>query len=208
MLDSYFRFDAGRETLGTRATENIPQVQTDWLSAPDWKGLFPQGVPVPSLQLWYGGPGTGKTRLALRLCTHLGVTACAALEMGRDRTIEFAEQSGSELSHLWPYESFAELWHDLPIIEPRCIVVDSLAFVRNAKTTLKQLERWALENSGLVVVINQVNANGRSRGGPTSAHKVDIELQLVKAREGFARFITRKNRFSLPTGEPVYSLGA
>jgi predicted ATP-dependent serine protease len=129
--------------------------------------------------------------------------------MGRARTVEFAQQSGSQLAHLWPYDTLTDLWQDLPIVEPRCIVIDSLQYVgRNPKRELSRLCHWATATGGLVVVVNQVNANGRSKGGPSSSHALDIELQLVKEREGFARVVTRKNRFALPQGEPVYSLGS
>lgn len=199
-LDSVVKGHAG-------TSEDISQV-TEFLPAKGWEKLFPRGVPRGLVQLWYGGKGTGKSRLAMRLATQLGRTEVCALEMGENLTAEIARQSGSRMRNYWGSGDLAAFWHDLPFVEPLCIVVDSIQELRNRKSTIARLYDWAQETGGIVILISQVNANNRARGGPSSEHKVDVVLRLQREREGWARFIQEKNRLSLPDGNPVFWLGA
>jgi predicted ATP-dependent serine protease len=188
-------------------SEELEQ-EPEFIPAGDFGAVFTRGVPLGASQLWYGGPGTGKSRLAMRFATHLGRTLVCALEMGEEMTAQLARESGSKMVNYWTCRDTKSLWHDLPFVEPLVVIVDSIQELgRGAKGTIKRLYDWANETGGIAIHVCQVNSKGTARGGPSHAHKVDIELQLVREREGYARFVTRKNRFSLPNGEPVFFLG-
>jgi hypothetical protein len=189
---------------------NSPDIQqaTEFLPAKDWLPLFPKGIPRGLIQLWYGGKGTGKSRLAMRLATSLGRTEVCALEMGEQLTAEIARQSGSKMRNYWGSSDLGALWHDLPFVEPLCIVVDSIQELRHRQQTISRLYDWAQDTGGIVILISQVNARNTARGGPAGEHKVDVVLRLTKVRDGWAKFAQQKNRLSLPEGEPVFWLGS
>jgi hypothetical protein len=103
-----------------QASDPTLQEPTEFLECPDWSDLFTTGVPRKCSQLWYGGKGTGKSRLAMRFATSLGRTLVCALEMGSELTTELARISGSTMANYWTCDDIGALWHDLPFVEPLC----------------------------------------------------------------------------------------
>lgn len=190
-----------------KADDATLETQTEYIAAGSFKGLFPLGVPRGASQLWIGGPGGGKSRLSMRLGTTLGRTLVCALEMGEEMTAQMALESGAQMRNYWTCADTAALWHDLPFIDPTVVIIDSIQKMRNARRTIERLYHWAKESLGVVILICQVNSKGTARGGPAAVHDCDIELEVRKVRDGYAKFVTHKNRFSLPSGEPEFFLG-
>lgn len=205
MQHGYVRV-ADSEVLRGRAALSPDSHPLEYQAAPDWADIWPQGVPRGAVQLWSGEPGAGKSRLGLRFCTSLGVTACLSLEMSSDITIDTARKCGADLSRLWLYEHPAAFWNDLPTVEPACVLVDSIQHA--SPSLLARLTGWCRVTPGILVLISQVNSHGRVRGGTSQPHGVDAVFKVVSAGLGKARITTAKNRLGLPTAPVVYSLGA
>jgi predicted ATP-dependent serine protease len=161
--------------------------------------VFPRGVPSGP-QLWFGGPGSGKSRLSMRFGCELGHCAYISLEMGHPVWLEMVQQScptERELNNIRFFSNVDEFFASNPT--PECVVVDSVQYLgRRYKSIARRLHSWAASHLSTIVWISQINAKGQRRGGPSLAHAVDIELEITPGNIPGTSFInTRKNRLSL-----------
>jgi predicted ATP-dependent serine protease len=156
--------------------------------------------------MWMGRPGAGKSRLALRMGTDVGITAYLSLEMSEPVLIDTARSCGGNLSRLWPYYDSRVLLRDLPIICPSVVIIDSMQEL-GGKRVLSQLVGWCRTTPAILILISQVNAEGQPKGGNSIPHGVDAVFDVQSAGPGKARIKARKNRLALGTSNAVYSLG-
>lgn len=190
-----------------RLASDLSVLELEYSAAPGWTELWPRGVPRAVVQLWMGRPGAGKSRLALRMGTDIGVTAYLSLEMSEPVLIDTARSCGAELSRLWQYYDSRALLRDLPLIFPTVVVVDSMQAL-GSRRVLSQLIGWCRTTPGILVLISQVNSDGQPRGGNMIPHGVDAVFDVQSAGPGKARIKARKNRLALGTSNTVYSLGS
>lgn len=200
----------GATPVGHVATEPSLTAELEYSPAPAWRDLWPLGVPRSVVQLWMGRPGAGKSRLAMRMGTDVGITAYLSLEMSEPVLLGTARSCGADLSRLWPYYDTRALLRDLPLVCPSVVIVDSVQELRN-KRAFSQLIGWCRTAPGSLILVSQVNTEGQPAGGMSVPHGVDavFDVQGVGMppyRE--SRIKARKNLLALGNPAAVYSLGS
>lgn len=170
------------------------------------------------LLLLWGGPGSGKTTVALQALgapepsssSSSSATALTSLtspdvitsEMSPDLVLAYARRIGVQVSRIWAPTAELELetfGAELPA-DGRPIIYDSLTNGPEAVGVLGELQRYAEAHGVVVVAISQATKDGKFRGDRRLEHNADTVCEL---RDG--RGIVTKNRRG-PLGTFVFDL--
>jgi predicted ATP-dependent serine protease len=174
--------------------ERIPTME------PELDQLLGGGFARKSKALLFGGDGAGKSRLGLRLATHLGPSLVISLEMPLELATETARHAGADLPSMFVVTEIDGWRHEAEGCT--AILLDSISMVgRGAFSLLEDLGQWAEETSGVLIVIAQVNARGRPLGPNKLRHFPDYVIRASQsATVGQTRIRIQKSRYC-PPGE-------
>jgi predicted ATP-dependent serine protease len=206
----YVQLELADDLIGCRAdhvqgTEGVVIV-------PSFSDLFPDGLHLGTVQLWWGGPGAGKSRIALRLAGLLGCSGeCSVygcLEMG-DR------QAGFTVGDCGAVASGIRFLDDTRTIMrrierdpmPPCVVIDSIQEVQSFGV-LRELRDWAHAEQTTVILVSQINARGKQAGGPKVSHLGDTAVLFKRSEPTHTTARVLKSRYGIPPEPARFYLGA
>ena len=166
-------------------------------------------LPWGRVALLYGGPGAGKTTIALK--TLPGATILSS-EMDPALVAAYCERLGVKRGAIHRPCVAEDGSIDLGIPDgerPRELVFDSLAETAPGTAPLDALMQWCEVNHARAVAITQVNSEGQPRGGPQMVHKPHQRIRVGVDAMGNSTLTVEKNRggelcsvvFDLKTGD-------
>ena len=168
--------------------------------AGDWAPCYPKGIPGGTIILMRGAPGAGKTRLALRLGTQMGLCGYISLELTAEDCVETAEVCGADCSRLVIADQFDEHRTLEQLGKEGCSVlgldsIQKLGF--KPQRYYDDIQRFARGGNGgrVVLVITQSNAKGGTRGGLSLEFDLAESVCMVRdAKDGLCEVTMEKNR--------------
>lgn len=161
--------------LGSRSCDVAPIAPGVLVS--EWLHLLPRGLPFGLTMVMRGRPGGGKSRAGFRLASQIGTSMVFGLEMGKELSTETGRDAGALLENCWWYDDIAGL-DELSIIDPACVVVDSLQKLRKRKSIVKRLRDWARDFQRNVIFISQKGHHGASRHGEDDDFDCDVVVDV------------------------------
>jgi predicted ATP-dependent serine protease len=159
------------------------------------------GLPWGCCCIVGAGKGTGKTRLAVEIASHVGSPNCLADAKGNKGVLYIQNEESPEIfrtrvARVWSdkhkilLSSSDNLIQHAALIDryrPRLIVLDSLQDTRQARyaaglrTMMSAYKALAQDLKCSFWMISHVNGEGNLKGGTYLGHKVDIELTAEKS---------------------------
>lgn len=168
--------------------------------------LLGGGWAVGSSALLWGVGGAGKSRLALRWSTRLGVTLYACPEMPAELVVETAASAGAELERLYLSDSLDGLEAECVRLRARALVVDSISVAPRPEELTKRLALWAPKAGVTVFLLSHVNRRGRARGSTGIEHWPDYNVKVSPRGRTGCRVRVGKSRYC-PRGSCALELG-
>lgn len=185
------------------------------------------GVPKGRISLWSGEPGVGKSRLLAELMKIFG-------SQGKDSLIFQGEVSAGQFAaekfrdidseHIYISESkfLKDICNDILKISPILVFIDSFQMIRDEKglardAGMSPIEymienlRSVLSDAGShLILISQLNKEGKTKGSNDLPHLVDIECYLTKfmvsiTDGGLFQFKIEKNRYGKSGKTVIFS---
>jgi hypothetical protein len=149
------------------------------IALPEWSIVLPHGLPRGRSIVLRGRPGAGKSRLAYRLASQLGVTMAFGLEMGKKLSRETAANAGADMPKLFWYDELGGM-EDEPYLHPACIAIDSVQKIGQGwRGTLRKLRDWSQETGGTLILVSQMNVRGSSRFSEDADFDCDIVVDVL-----------------------------
>ena len=153
-----------------------------------WSVLFPEGLDLPSMLVIWGGPGAGKSTLTVELLAAArGRSLCLPYETG-----VHAPQLVSLVAQLEAVKvdfALPDMWEDILALVASydVLAVDSLQMSGADPGAWRTA---VVERGRTLILVSEVNAAGRVRGGVAASHLADVSVELPT----FGRFAVRKSR--------------
>ncbi len=152
-----------------------------------------------SVLLW-GGPGAGKSRLALRWVSRMGPALVISLEMAAELTVFSATDAGADLGQLHVTTELEGWEAEAERIGARAVLLDSASALEPAAARLemmRELACWARRCRGVSIAISHQNRRGRALGHSGLEYWPDTTLRARAARRsGWTRVRIAKCRFA------------
>jgi len=156
------------------------------------------GLLCPGSLLVWGPPGSGKTRLALRICRP--PVLLIGLEMPPSSYARYAGQMHLDSARIHYVSTLDDWLHLARAIGARSVLVDSLGEVSAPLATLRHLCRSNF--NGVMCAIAHENSAGRARGGRALEHTTDTLLRVTRGTGSTMCVHVRKHRAG-PPAAPV-----
>jgi len=200
-----------------RITTGCPEL--DWLYG---ISCFPDhdehGMPVRTISTWVGEGGVGKSRLAIKVARHKVQTGSTVLYFQNEvdlPTLASWVKGNTELKNFYVSEVTAldEQVKIVKELKPDLVFVDSINLINEFGTgTAKSIKiivdgfRDAIRETGShVVILCQLNKEGKATGSTALGHLPDTNLVLTNYNDDFKVSIGTKNRYG-PKGSKYFGL--
>lgn len=182
------------------------------------------GIQLGTMISLAGTAGAGKTTLCKKLQKDLGNNEKSLFYALESRMSSVARQTKrvvtgdnqliSDIDTFPTWSSFMKYIHSE---NPRMVIIDSLQHAANLlseengkykydnyKTIVKDLYEWKDINEGIVILIVQLNSEGKIEGPESTIFDVDCPIKLVADQKTNERYMeTSKNRMG-PIGKIYY----
>lgn len=165
------------QLLGTHSDD----VEPDELGRiiPEWSVPLPKGLPRGRSIVLRGRPGAGKSRIAYRLASQIGVTMAFGLEMGKKLSRQTAADAGAKMATLFWYDEIGGL-EDERYLNPECKVFDSVQKIGQGWRGIVRAQMdWAKETGGTLILVSQMNIKGSSRFSEDADFDCDIVVDVL-----------------------------
>jgi len=186
--------------------------ELDWVYGSTTMGQQQQwGLPLGGTSLWAGEAGTGKSRLAVSICSKLSINQRVLYIQNEVSAEQFREwfSQHHDPRRIFVYEETELNAHRRAIrqVHPSLIIVDSVSLLTPTakQSALNELiqtyRRWAKQINAHILLIGHLNQQGQVKGGTTLAHLADTVVHIEKSRipDWVEVKIPSKHRFG-PTG--------
>ena len=188
-------------TTRLRRAVDVPRRPVERVHVEDVElaNLLDGGFARGSHALVYGGPGAGKSRLALRWLSQEPVL-WATTEMNEELVAHTIDSVGANPEHVYIAES--AMPHELEELADECgaslIGFDSISELEDddQEELIEFARSWAPRAKRFVLIICQVTKDGDFLGPAHLAHDLDYRLKLSKAPNSGAFVDVEKSRFS------------
>lgn len=182
------------------------------------------GVVPGSVILVAGEPGIGKSTLLLQIALNLPDNACTLYVSGEESAQQIRLRAdriptSNNQVHVLTEVSTREIFENLQMIEPICVIVDSIqtlvspyvdataGSILQIKECTIELQKYAKITNTPIFLVGHITKEGSIAGPKVLEHIVDAVIQFEGERgHNFRILRTLKNRFGSGTEIGVYEM--
>lgn len=155
--------------------------------------LFDGGLALGAALLVYGGPGSGKSTLTLKLVAGVAETLderalVVCPEMSHAILARTANGAGADVSRLVRCEDPSAWEKEAHALGTRALLVDSVS--KMPRDTLESVITWARERDAVAVCLAHQTMSGSARGGAGTGHDPDVVCRVYLNRRTEERTLT------------------
>ncbi len=212
----------GMQNLSQIQSETVHRVTTTWDELDYVYGPADDpGAPEGRISIWSGSPGVGKSRTIAEMMKRLSKFGLkSVLFQGEVPASNFKEEkfAGVDSPHIYLSEAdtLDEICKGIVDVAPAWAFIDSIQMLRCVRSaakavgkkpveyTIERLRESILASGTHLVLISQLNKEGKTKGSNDLPHLVDIECHISPkfpeiSKSLFKFEIPTKNRYG-PTG--------